>query len=441
MTYLSLLKKLEMLFNIITNFKVVLVFASLMNILMIIYAFKKISRKRYTCLMVILFILLFGISIVSNYNILIDTFDNFTTIFFRNIYFPSIYVYIVLLFLIDIIFSKKTRKSYKVANSIMFVLNNILFAIILNIIASNKINIFDISSLYASTDLVVVLELDMDLAILWLISVITIYTTNAITDRIRIKKELKVQDTVDNNIPQEQKEPVLETDNSNVEKKDALPDFVPEIISNSINENANTLIINNTIKDTIKDKSTVTFDDILNGTMPVTYYHKQTMEEENAEIIDPQKIYESNYQSRVSKLEQEQTSLPDNNMSFLETEKVLPKINIIKPSVKEDSITEKRETNIDYNKLEETIDKIETISDNSNMTFEKIAKEEPKENTIVGKYSIEEYKKIAEMLRKLKDHARYSNISIDEAVAISLISNYSFEDCRKFKELLENNLN
>ena len=32
-------------------------------------------------------------------------------------------------------------------------------------------------------------------------------------------------------------------------------------------------------------------------------------------------------------------------------------------------------------------------------------------------------------------------ITVDDAVAISLISNYSIDDCLKFKDILESNLN
>lgn len=45
------------------------------------------------------------------------------------------------------------------------------------------------------------------------------------------------------------------------------------------------------------------------------------------------------------------------------------------------------------------------------------------------------------MLTKLKDFTNSNNVSIDDAVTISLINNYSIDDCLKFKEILESNLN
>ena len=56
-------------------------------------------------------------------------------------------------------------------------------------------------------------------------------------------------------------------------------------------------------------------------------------------------------------------------------------------------------------------------------------------------YTIEDYKKIIGMLNSLKKHGIDHNVTIDDAVAISLISNYSIDDCLKFKDILESTLN
>ena len=45
------------------------------------------------------------------------------------------------------------------------------------------------------------------------------------------------------------------------------------------------------------------------------------------------------------------------------------------------------------------------------------------------------------MLKDIKNINRNSNITIEDAINISLISNHSIEDCLKFKEILESNLN
>ena len=48
---------------------------------------------------------------------------------------------------------------------------------------------------------------------------------------------------------------------------------------------------------------------------------------------------------------------------------------------------------------------------------------------------------MVEMLNAIKSHSISSSINIDDAVAISLINNYSIDECLKFKNILENSLN
>ena len=93
-----------------------------------------------------------------------EVFDNFMTIFFSNIYFPSVYVYVGTLLIVAIafitsMFNKMLNKIYKIINGITFVMNNILLAIILNIIAKNKIDVFTPNSLYTNINLVAVLAI------------------------------------------------------------------------------------------------------------------------------------------------------------------------------------------------------------------------------------------------------------------------------------------
>ena len=177
MTYLSIIEKLRILLDMLLDFKFILIFVILLLLLTFLYAIRRINRKKYALMMLSTFILLFAISIISNYKVLANTFDNFTTIFFGNIYFPSIYVYIGVLVICFITFitsilNTMLKKIYKIINSIMFVCNNILLIIVLNIIAKNKIDIFSVSSLYTNNNLVAILEISMNLFILLFILLI-----------------------------------------------------------------------------------------------------------------------------------------------------------------------------------------------------------------------------------------------------------------------------
>lgn len=311
MTYLTILEKLKILLDILLDYKIILIFTILLIILTLLYLVKILNKKKYILSTILSFIVVFSISIISNYKILSTTFDNFTTIFFRGIYFPSIYLYITTLILLLVVFimsilSIKLPKTYKVINTTAFIINNIFLAIILNIIAKNKIDIFSVNSLYTNTNLVVILELNMSMIIIWLLSLIVVYLTNIICDRITLKKKTKVPTTneiVIDNIPLE------ESPNNKVVEE-------PVIASDAIT---------------------------------------------------------------------------------------------ITPSVN----TKEKEDNT---LIEET-------------------------HTSKSTYTLEDYKKMIAMLKELKQFTNSSNISIDDAINISLISNYSIDDCLKFKEMLEGNLN
>lgn len=437
MTYLSIIEKLNILFNTMMDFHFILVFSVLLMVFTFMYIAKKINIKKYTLLMLLSFVIVFGISIISNYEVLSNTFDNFTTIFFGNIYFPSIYVYIGVLvisfiaFIVSIL-NVMLKKIYKVINSIMFVVNNVLFVIILNIIAKNKIDIFSIDSLYTNTSLVAVLELSMGLFILWIFSLITVYVTNAICIRISNKRVVKEE------VQEEMFNPVLEVSNDIVYDVNTLNDddnIEPVLVENISNNEvdvveqiqeikeeviADEMIVENNV---IEKVSSVTFNDILNGTIPVTYYDNSYINNEY-NLVNPQSVYEDNYNKVKSELTFNDILIKEPQLSVEELTKI-----------EKDRVSEERliSNTISLNDLafeEEFVSKVEVIEE-----VAKIEKEE--DNT----YSLDDYKKFIKMLTEIKNHSSGNNINIGDAIAIGLINNYSVDDCMKFKNILENNLN
>lgn len=462
MTYLSVIEKFKILFDMLLKFKLVFIFAILILLITFVYMFKKISSRKYMLIVSVLMILMFGVSIVSNYKILMDTFDNFSTIFFRNIYFPSIYVYIGILVFNFVVFitsvlSTKKKKIYKVINTINFILNNILFAIVLNIIAKNKIDIFSMSSLYTNTSLVAILELSIGTFAVWLFCLLVIYITNVICDRIMIKKKAK------NKV--ETKEVVTEivanTDKAVEDNKDSNKTSDKKLIPNGnvvMAVNPNTVVIDNKNKkkENKKKKKSVgiTFDDILNGKVPVTYYDNNVSSDSSYNIVNPQKMYEESYNvwlNDISSKSSMQDIIDDikieDNTSNIEntsnaeepiidnyfTEEVVP-------------VEDKMVETIDSS-LEDNVTKIDNISD----TKEEVEQDEDvtlndlidvKENKVEenNNYTVEDYKKFAKMLSSLKSYTDTSDISVDDAIAISLINDYSIDDCVMFKDMLKSSL-
>lgn len=404
-------------------------------------------------------LLILGIDIVINYKELAEVFDNFMTIFFSNIYFPSVYVYVGTLLIVAIafitsMFNKMLNKIYKIINGITFVMNNILLAIILNIIAKNKIDVFTPNSLYTNINLVAVLEISIGLFVLWVLSLIVVYTTSVICDRIGNKRREFVTCDINSDVEgiditkdtssynnvltpveavSEVKKPSIVT--YEIESNNVEPEVIEEV------SNVDTNVGTDNVKE--NNNNVVTFDDILNGRIPVNYYENVLSVDEH-DIVNPQEVFENKYKEykEKSNIESFQDIVNDANED---------KVVIIKNNKAKDNL---RINTVTLDSLEDKNDIVDTMvtsesSGNENISevtneldnTDKIDVVTSNEEIRKDSYSLDDYKKFIAMLGELKDFTNSNNVSIDDAVTISLINNYSIDDCLKFKEILESNLN
>jgi len=352
MTYLSIFEKLKILFDMIVNTKIVLIFIGFVIILTFLYLFKRINRKKYMLLLFIALIITVVINTIGNYKILSNTFDNFMTIFFSNIYFPSIYVYISVLVITFITFitsmlSTKQRGIYKVINSIMFILNGILFVIVLNIIAKNKIDIFSITSLYTNKTLVAILEINILIFVIWIIANVIIYITNCICDskktnnnnnleleeNNRINEENSVLLSNNNKLTEENK--ILSEDNNRINKENGvlLSDnnkLIKEnkILSddnNRINEE-NSLLLTNNNKLTEENKILSDDNNRINEENSLLLTNNNKLTEENKILSeDNNRINEENslLLTNNNKLTEENKILSDDNNRLIKENTIL----------------------------------------------------------------------------------------------------------------------
>ena len=487
MTYLSILEKLKILLNMLWDTKILLIFIGILLILTFIYCIKKITSKKYIILVLISLAVTFVISIITNYKILSNTFDNFTTMFFSNIYFPSIYAYIGILAItlftfIRSILSRRQKRIYKIINSIVFILNSILLIIILNIIAKNKIDIFSIASLYTNKSLVAILEISTGLFIVWIITHLVIHTTNYICEN-RKKQTININSNLNlenNNVLVEENKILLENNNTLTEENKILSEDNNRINneynilleSNNtlteenkiLSENNNKLVEENTIliesnnklleeKNTIlkeilasnnQNNNTFELDNILNGILPVTYYENNNISNNfEYDLANPQKIYEEKYNTKLEELRKEvsiqdiveDTIVVEETINDIQSNEIMS-VEEITRKQKEKLSKERLVSNtISLNELIE-----EKVEDKSEEKIIEVTLENSNEKNNTT-YTVEDYKNMIKILHSLKHYSNNSNITIDDAISISLISNYTIEDCLKFKELLESNLN
>lgn len=459
MSYLSIAEKFKILFDMILDFKFIFIFLGVLVIATFLYLIKKIDNRKYIMIITLSLLLILGIDIVINYKELAEVFDNFMTIFFSNIYFPSVYVYVGTLLIVAIafitsMFNKMLNKIYKIINGITFVMNNILLAIILNIIAKNKIDVFTPNELYTNINLVAVLEISIGLFVLWILSLIVVYTTSVICDRIGNKRREFVTCDINSDVEgiditkdtssynnvltpveavSEVKEPSIVT--YEIESNNVEPEVIEEV------SNVDTNVGTDDVKE--NNSNVVTIDDILNGRIPVNYY-ENVLSVDAHDIVNPQEVFENKYKEykEKSNIESFQDIVNDANED---------KVVIIKNNKAKDNL---RINTVTLDSLEDKNDIVDTMATSESSGNENIS-EVTNELDNTGKidvvtsnekirkdsYSLDDYKKFIAMLGELKDFTNSNNVSIDDAVTISLINNYSIDDCLKFKEILESNLN
>lgn len=459
MSYLSIVEKFKILFDMILDVKFIFIFLGILVIATFLYLIKKIDNRKYIMIITLSLLLILGIDIVINYKELAEVFDNFMTIFFSNIYFPSVYVYVGTLLIVAIafitsMFNKMLNKIYKIINGITFVMNNILLVIILNIIAKNKIDVFTPNELYTNINLVAVLEISIGLFVLWVLSLIVVYTTSVICDRIGNKRREFVTCDINSDVEgiditkdtssynnvltpveavSEVKEPSIVT--YEIESNNVEPEVIEEV------SNVDTNVGTDDVKE--NNSNVVTIDDILNGRIPVNYYENVLSVDEH-DIVNPQEVFENKYKEykEKSNIESFQDIVNDANED---------KVVIIKNNKAKDNL---RINTVTLDSLEDKNDIVDTMVTSESSGNENIS-EVTNELDNTGKidvvtsneeirkdsYSLDDYKKFIAMLDELKDFTNSNNVSIDDAVTISLINNYSIDDCLKFKEILESNLN
>ena len=459
MSYLSIVEKFKILFDMILDVKFIFIFLGVLVIATFLYLIKKIDNRKYIMIITLSLLLILGIDIVINYKELAEVFDNFMTIFFSNIYFPSVYVYVGTLLIVAIafitsMFNKMLNKVYKIINGITFVMNNILLVIILNIIAKNKIDVFTPNELYTNINLVAVLDISIGLFVLWVLSLIVVYTTSVICDRNGNKRRELVTCDLNSDVEgiditkdtssynnvltpveavSEVKEPSIVT--YEIESNNVEPEVIEEV------SNVDTNVVSDDVKE--NNSNVVTFDDILNGRIPVNYYENVLSVDEH-DIVNPQEVFENKYKEykEKSNIESFQDIVNDANED---------KVVIIKNNKAKDNL---RINTVTLDSLEDKNDIVDTMVTSESSGNENIS-EVTNELDNTGKidvvtsnekirkdsYSLDDYKKFIAMLGELKDFTNSNNVSIDDAVTISLINNYSIDDCLKFKEILESNLN
>ena len=388
MKYTNIFDKMSYLINMIGESSIYPIFLIIITLLTILLISKKIKNNKVIVMMIISYLIMFIIIISNHPRSLSRVFDSISTNLFSNIYFPSTQVYLFTMLIIDIItitsiLDKKRNKAYRIANGICFFTTKFLLVLILDVVGKKKIDIFSKKSLFSNTNLVVLLELSIGVFIIWLLSLLVIYITNVITDRMteKVKESKEIED--------EYLASVNSNENYVYENNETLE---PEYNINSANDyiyavddNANNEEIKDSFVESISDEFVDTKEDFI---------------DKEIELYNDEDTF--NLDDLVISIDNNEVEKIDNTPE-------------LEPQVDSNILLDRLLNNglplIEENK--------EEINDNKN------------------NYTLNDYKTFNKMLKEVRDMNNSNIINIDSRLDLRLKLRYSEEEYNLFKSMIK----
>ncbi len=213
MSSMSFPDKLRVILDLTTSsalFIGIVLFMILITYLLITTSDKNIKKKRK--FYITIYIIVLGLIIFFYHSSLLKIFDSMIDNIFMILYFPNIAAYLFAMIVTNIILwtsilNVKINKVVKVVDCCIFTILHYLLILILNIISTNKLDVFNQTELYSNNDIVALIELSSSLFTIWIIFLI-VYNLflNYLTKQ---KQPLKVKTEVKEIIKEVTKEPLL----------------------------------------------------------------------------------------------------------------------------------------------------------------------------------------------------------------------------------------
>lgn len=402
MKFSNLFEKLKIIFNLIADSNNFTCLLFLIVGILLLRLNKKISNKKMSILIYLVEILSLGIIFYENKNFIIDTVNKIIDSVFLNFYFPSIYVYLFILIISIILFlytliNPIISKIYKIITNTYFLTLNFIFALLINVISKNNIDIFTKESLFTNNNILVLLELSTLLFFIYIVVTGLVYFTNSLIIMVgnRIVTNEKYNNELTIEVPVEEKEFEEVVDNKKVSVS------FQELVKNI--ENVETTPI----------EENITSIEILESIEPIVENTKKIIEQKEKTI-----------------------------------EKFIPKINLV-PELK---MVEETDVILDISKEFKFVDPILLEEPFANNVIEMNSSDNLKEKLNFIDFSIlekkdeesltlKDYKLFSTMLKTVIQNNNNSNITISDILNESLSTTYSFEEYSKFEKILNSSLN
>jgi len=202
---ITFFERIKLLFSLISSspFFVIILFLLIAATLTLVLS-KKSNNRNLKIIVTVLYFISF-ILIIFNYgSSFTKFFDNLVTKLFTYLYFPSIIAYLCLmiigiLILVKMILRKEKSKFIVISNVMLFTISVLLFVLSIDIIVKGNIDIFEKTSIYNNETLMVLIQANTTVYLLWFITLLIKYLAN------KLIKKLDYEE-----IPKEDKEEIKE---------------------------------------------------------------------------------------------------------------------------------------------------------------------------------------------------------------------------------------
>jgi len=199
---ISLLDKIKHFFGILASneFSLVIVLIFALLALFIILSCK-MNDKLMKFFYVITYVSLLGFIVYLYYEQFLNLFDYLVETIVSNILFPNLAVYMGVLLFANIItlftiFSSKVKDYVKCINIVSFSIMQLFLYLIVENVVVNNVNVYEKLSIYTNQDLLVLVELNMQIFVIWIFVLIII----GLIDHFMGKSEVKVKEVVNERI-------------------------------------------------------------------------------------------------------------------------------------------------------------------------------------------------------------------------------------------------
>ena len=329
MTKLSFLEKLKIFFSISKSSKLFLaIIVFLIFFAYLLITTNKKNQKTTKNLFILIYTFIFLFIIIAYHSSLGKMFDYLMNNVFIVFYFPNLAIYLVAIIVMNIIllvsiFNYKTTKFIKNINIVVYCLLNYLLALILNVITTEKLDIYTVQSVYGNKNTLGLIELSSTIFVVWIIFLI-IYKiflaylhrkNKKVVKKVLVKRKFLPENIVETTLPRSVKKvssknilenSLLKNTNENTKELEnmlTLNDY--KILLNILNENKK------------KTNSTTSLENKINLAINKKDFY------EEPEIIETKNVLVNNYQEQT-KIEKE--ILEKKEQSIFEELKELYKI-------------------------------------------------------------------------------------------------------------------